>query len=108
MAEINTSTNSSNKKSFSKSRNRRSTKVDLTPMVDLGFLLITFFVFTTAMSTPKVMDLDETKEGPPKPVKASGAMTILIAKNHQLYYYYGILNNQTPANLIHKTSFKEI
>src|SRR6187399_1145590 len=92
MAEINTSEKNSSKKSFSKSTNRRSTRVDLTPMVDLGFLLITFFVFTTAMSTPKTMDLYETKDKP-VPTRQSGVMTILIGKDHQLFFYYGILDS---------------
>jgi biopolymer transport protein ExbD len=93
MAEINTSAKNNSKNSFSKSTNRRSTRVDLTPMVDLGFLLITFFVFTTAMSTPKVMDLNEPRDKP-KPTRDSGVMTILIGKDHQLFYYYQVQQSQ--------------
>ena len=72
MAEITASNSEKRKGSFSKSHNRRSTRVDLTPMVDLGFLLITFFVFTTSMAEPKAMDLIDAHDGEPKPVKELG------------------------------------
>lgn len=76
-----------------------STRIDLTPMVDLGFLLITFFIFTTTMSKPKTMEInmptDEITEEPNK-VKDYTAMTVLLSKEHRVYYYLGMAND--PLN----------
>jgi len=83
MAEIISSGNKSGK---------LSTRVDLTPMVDLGFLLITFFIFTTAMSKPTGLKIFLPKSVPDKlrqPTPASGALTLLLAANNRIYYYEG-------------------
>jgi biopolymer transport protein ExbD len=70
-----------------------STRVDLTPMVDLGFLLITFFMFTTTLTSPSAMKLnmpDETaKPEEQNEAAKAGAFTILLGKNDQCYYYEG-------------------
>lgn len=90
-----------------------SPRVDLTPMVDLGFLLITFFMFTTTMSKPKTMEIqmpfkeDNMKEDEKSKVKESTAMTILLSKDHRIYYYYGIGSDATKPPELKVTSFKD-
>src|SRR5688500_1864285 len=78
-----------------KKAKKLSTRVDMTPMVDLGFLLITFFIFTTTMSSPTTMDLnmpkDTDKEDEQNKAKESGALTIMLVKGDQVYYYEGQL-----------------
>jgi biopolymer transport protein ExbD len=89
MAELDTAATHKKGPGVKKSK-KRSTRVDLTPMVDLGFLLITFFIFTTTMSRPRVMPLILPKDVPPidqTPTPKSAVITLLLAKNDQVYYY---------------------
>ena len=106
MAELDISGSAHKKSPGVKKSKKLSTRVDLTPMVDLGFLLITFFIFTTTMSSPRAMPLILPKDVPPideHPVPGSAVITLLLAKNDQVYYYEGL----DPAKM--KTSdFKGI
>jgi len=103
MAEMDTSGGGSHKKGPGvKKAKKASTRVDLTPMVDLGFLLITFFIFTTTISQPTALKLnlpkDTDKPEEQNKLKESGALTLLLGKNDNVYYYEGQLD-PTASNL---------
>ncbi len=88
------------------SRSKKSIpKIDMTPMVDLGFLLITFFVITAELSKPVTMDLFMPKEGPPMTLGKSDALTVLLGKNNTLYYYHGDWKEAVNAFQIFQTNF---
>lgn len=111
MADIDTSSGGGKKKGGVKKSKKLSTRIDLTPMVDLGFLLITFFVFTTTMSRPKTMEInmpfkDKDQPTPPSKVKNSTALTILLSKNHRVYYYEGIGDDPVNPPKVEVTTFK--
>jgi biopolymer transport protein ExbD len=94
MAEMDTSGGGGHKKGPGvKKAKKLSTRVDLTPMVDLGFLLITFFIFTTTMSQPTAMKLglpkDTDKPEEQNKLKESAALTVMPSKQNQVYYYEG-------------------
>jgi biopolymer transport protein ExbD len=83
---------------------KQNTRVDMTPMVDLGFLLITFFMFTTTFSKPNVMDLGlpakpkENQKPPDTEIKLSNSLSLIIGKDNKIFYHQQDqqgLNDQT-------------
>lgn len=91
MAEMNTSAGADRHKGFAYSK-KLSTRVDLTPMVDLGFLLITFFIFTYQMSKPAAIDLIMPADGDPINVGKSTALTVIPSVDNKIFYYHGALS----------------
>lgn len=82
------------KKKAKKGRGKKSNpRIDMTPMVDLGFLLLTFFVLTTTMNTPKSLPIvmpDKVKDIKPEDdtkVAQSKVLTFLCADNNRLFWY---------------------
>lgn len=107
MAEISTAT-TSDKPGVRRSK-KLSTRVDLTPMVDLGFLLITFFIFTTTMSKPVATRLimpDDTEpvKDPPN-VGISSALTILPVSGNKVFYYHGDIEGALRSGTYGVTTF---
>jgi biopolymer transport protein ExbD len=112
MAEMDTSSQGGGHKKGPgvKKSKKMSTRVDLTPMVDLGFLLITFFIFTTTMSQPTAMKLylpkDADKPEEQNKAKESGVLTLLLGKDNNVFYYEGTLAND--ASNFKSSNFKDI
>ncbi|RYY70485.1 MAG: biopolymer transporter ExbD [Chitinophagaceae bacterium] len=92
MAEVN---NNPTKKARKGSAifSKKNLRIDLTPMVDLGFILVTFFVFTTSLSEAKAMDIvnpDNSNIKIKDPICESCVLTVLLDRNNKIWYYEGM------------------
>lgn len=111
MADMEVAEGSSDKRHKGTRSKKLSTRVDMTPMCDVGFLLITFFMLTTTLQRQKTMQLflphDVKNEEQQNKVKESQALTILLGKDNNIYYYEGIGTEaaKDPASLLKKTSY---
>lgn len=88
---------------------KHSSRIDMTPMVDLGFLLITFFVFTAQLSEPRSVNLNmpaDTKQNePPNELAKSNALTILLAEDNRVFYYEGYWKEAVANGGVKETTF---
>lgn len=95
MAEIAQDSGGGHKKGGKVRSKKMSTRIDFTPMVDLGFLLITFFMLTTTLAKPQILALvmpekDDIDKEDVEPVKESKVLTLLLGANDKVYWYEGI------------------
>jgi biopolymer transport protein ExbD len=101
------------KKGGKRKAKKHSTGIDMTPMVDLMCLLITFFMLTTAFSKPKVMviTMPEKKtdlDAPDIKIPAWRTLNILLTENDELFYYIGEANpKKPPLPILVKTDFSK-
>lgn len=111
MAELNTG-DGGGKKGSGKVRSKKSnSKVDLTAMVDLAFLLITFFMLTTSLSKPQSMDLGlpdkDEKDKPEKDIKVDQrrTLTIILGDHNKIKWFHGLLEapeaNGKPTDAVY-------
>ena len=95
-----------------------STHIDMTPMVDLAFLLLTFFILTTTMYKPSTLQMTypvppPPNEPPPPKTELSNAITLLLTKKDQIFYYYGQFfepgnPDGKPPTTLEQTDFSQV
>jgi biopolymer transport protein ExbD len=91
MAEI--TTNNSGQGRGKKIRSKKvSLKIDMTPMVDLAFLLLTFFMLANTFLEPKAMEIvmpEKTRDSTTTPVNIRNVLTLALGENDRIYYSLG-------------------
>lgn len=98
MENLTSSTSKNEKKSLS----RKLINVDMTPMVDLGFLLITFFMFTTTFNRPNVLDLGFPAGEGGTEINYKNQLTFILGENNRIFYY------QKEAKNLSENDLKEV
>jgi biopolymer transport protein ExbD len=80
---------------------KQSTHIDMTPMVDLAFLLLTFFMMTTTFGKPKTMEINMPvkPDTPENQTLVNNAVTILLTGEDKIYWYFGELKPDTKLEL---------
>ena len=88
-----------------KTTRKHSLRIDMTPMVDLRFLLIAFFVMTTELSKPRALDLAMPKDGPPIDLAKSDALNVMLGAGNRIHFYHGNWADAVAAGNVSETNF---
>ena len=73
-----------------KAKRRLNVRIDMTPMVDVVMLLITFFMLTTVFNRPQTMEINMPQEGATVEVAESNLLTLRVATGDRLYWNLGV------------------
>jgi biopolymer transport protein ExbD len=114
MAEVNTGDDGGGKKKHGKQRAKKSsTRIDMTPMVDLGFLLLTFFILTTTFNKPQAMEINMPVKDKDIPIEdqnkvpADHTLNIILTDNNVVYWYFGVADPNKPLPALTKTNYSQ-
>ena len=94
-----------------KSRKSRSPRVDMTPMVDLGFLLITFFILATTLAKPKSIQIvapAKATDMEQPPLKCSKSITLLLDQTDKVKFYTCPDNPQVDSATYSKQGIRQV
>ncbi len=64
----------------------KSPRIDMTPMVDLFTLLLTFFILTATFRPQEAAPVDTPFSVSEKPMMDANVMTVLIAKDNRIFF----------------------
>jgi len=99
MAEVQQGGGGGHKKGDKVRAKKMSTKIDMTPMVDLAFLLLTFFLLTTTFNKPKTMEVnmpdkvdDETQQ---TKINENDILNLVLAEDNKIFWWVGL---EPPVN----------
>ncbi|HEU5291631.1 MAG TPA: biopolymer transporter ExbD [Cyclobacteriaceae bacterium] len=91
---------------------RSSTRIDMTPMVDLAFLLLTFFVMTTTLNKPQTMEItmpEKPKPGDEMPeINEKNVLTLVLGQDDKIYWYMGITDPKVEVSNFSSTGIRKI
>lgn len=91
---------------------KASTRIDMTPMVDLAFLLLTFFVMTTTLNKPQTMEVtmpEKPKEGDEAPlVNEAKVLTLILGEQDRIYWYKGITEPEIKLTDFSKDGVRKV
>jgi biopolymer transport protein ExbD len=113
MAEIQGGGDDKKKKGGKIRSKKSSTRIDMTPMVDLAFLLLTFFVMTTTLNKPQTMEItmpEKPKKDDPEPPKVNerDVLTIVLGENDKVYWYTGITDPKIELTNFSATGIRKV
>lgn len=112
MAEISQDGGGGKKKGGKVRAKKSSTKIDMTPMVDLAFLLLTFFMLTTTFNKPQTMEIimpDKPKPGDiPPEVNERRVITVILGASDKVYWYKGITDPQVAVTNFSDTGIRKV
>ena len=89
MAEVDVKQSRGKQKHSKKKKRRIGVRIDMTPMVDIAFLLLTFFMLTTTMNKPQAMEINLPPGDAKVDVPSSNLLTLRVSENGTIYWNIG-------------------